>query len=72
MNTPHKPATTATIVPDMVLRKEAPDTVQLFDLVETVAGNMNPDRIMAIRLDETNFCAELDIAARPVSSYTLH
>ena len=72
MNTPHKPATTATIVSAMVLRLEAPDMAQLSDLVETVTGNMNPDRITAIRLDETNFCAELDIAARPFSSYTLH
>ena len=39
----------------------------LLDAIDALAGRLDdPDRIAAIRLDETAFCAELDAAARPV------
>jgi hypothetical protein len=40
----------------------------LLDAIDDNAGRLDdPDRLAAIRLDETAFCAELDVASRPVN-----
>jgi len=69
----NKPTVTTPAAPvGLTITMEAMNLPQLFDLIEQFAASGDPDRIVAIRLDEVNFCAQLDIAARPACSDTMH
>ncbi|THD82418.1 hypothetical protein E7811_15350 [Aliigemmobacter aestuarii] len=57
----------------LTLQLSAPDMDALLDLIATISGQLDdPDRIAAIRLDETACRAELDVTARPVDPRRLH
>ena len=67
--------TPALLAPQIVLTMKltAPDMDALLDVIGQISAQMDePDRIAAIRVDETACCAELDVAARPVDPRRLH
>ena len=57
----------------LTMKLSAPDMDALLDVIGQISGQMDdPERIAAIRVDETACCAELDVAARPVDPRRLH
>lgn len=57
----------------LTMTLSAPNMDQLMDAIELFAGTVDDrDRIAAIRIDEVDCCAELDVAARPVDPRRLH
>ncbi len=57
----------------LTMKLSAPDMDALLDAIGQISAQMDdPDRIAAIRVDETACRAELDVAARPVDPRRLH
>jgi hypothetical protein len=57
----------------LTMQLSAPDMDALMDMIIRISAHMgDPDRIAAIRVDESACCAELDVAARPVDPRRLH
>jgi len=65
-------AATPTAPVALTIYVEALNLPKLYELIDQFAASGDPDRIAQIRVDEANFCAELDIAARPTCSDTAH
>tara|TARA_A100001391_G_scaffold179140_1_gene143953 strand:- start:49 stop:222 length:174 start_codon:yes stop_codon:yes gene_type:complete len=57
----------------MKIALRADNMSDLTDLIVALSERLDdPDRIAAVRVDETMFRAELDLAARPVDPRRLH
>jgi hypothetical protein len=57
----------------LTIHLSADDLPALMSAAEQVAAGIgDPDRIEAVRVDESVCCLEMDIAARPVDPRRLH